>query len=130
MTTAQTKRDTARKPAATKTAPPSGAKKPADRKPPASTPKKQAAGADLEVTVRGEQFIVERAALQDLELLEEFEALDKGDMSRLPAALVRTLGRAQYNKAKELIRDADTGRVGLEDAAKFYQELFQAINPS
>lgn len=129
MTDAKSKRETARQPAA-KGKPPAGAKKPADRKPPASTPKGQATGEDIKVTVRGESFTVAREVLGDLELMEDIGALDDGNLSRLPSALLRSLGREQYGKAKEAIRDPETGRVSIESAAEFYRELFEAINPS
>lgn len=132
MTDAKNKREAARKPAtaSTKGRPPAGAKKPADRKPPADTPKKQALGEDVTVEVRGESFTVSRDVMTDFELLEDIAELDAGNLSRLPAALRRSLGDGQYERAKEVIRDPETGRITIDGAAEFYRDLFGALNPS
>lgn len=96
-------------------------KKPQDRKP--------AADAPIKVEVRGTTFTIDRAALDDFELLDDLARVEDGAGQRLPSLLRRLLG-GDYGRALDLIRDEDTGRVSLETGAELVQEIFEAVDPS
>lgn len=76
------------------------------------------------VDVRGETWLIERAVLDDWELLED---LGSEGGAAAPSAARRMLGDEQYKKVKELIRDAKTGRVKASEMGAFLVELMEAL---
>ena len=99
-------------------------KKPQDRKPKAApTP------GSYTVEVRGKEFTVESAALDDFELLDDLAQVEEGKGQRFPSLLKRLLGD-QYRDALNLLRDEETGRVPVEEGALLVKEILEAIDPS
>lgn len=112
------------KKAAAKTAVPAGAKKPEDRKP------KDDGTSDLRVEVQGLTLIIPREALDDFELLDDLNELDQNDNpARLPSVLRRLVGD-QWKTVMNHLRDEKTGRVPVEPAMEFLNELMDAADPN
>lgn len=104
-----------------KTAP----KQPQDRK-----PKQADLPETMTATVRGTEWTVSVDALDDFELVDAFLQLQEGeDVTRLPFILRRLLGD-QWKQAMDTLRSEDTGRVSIEDGAKFAGELMEALSPN
>ena len=111
---------------AKKTTVPAGAKKPTDRQ-----AKAEDAPAELRCTVRGREWVVPTEALDDFELLDDFNALERHqNAARFPSILRRLLGDEQMREALDALRDETTGRVSIEAGADFVAELMQELNPS
>lgn len=84
------------------------------------------AGAPLTATVAGQEWTVDRDALDDFELLDDLGEIEDGNAARMPRVLRRLLGD-QYKAALDTIRDPQTGKVGVEAGAQFVRELFEAL---
>ena len=107
---------------------PANAKKPADKKPKAE---KVEEPTSVTATVAGKDWVVPLSALDDFELLDDFNVLESdGDPTRLPAILKRLLGDEQWRDALNAIRDKETGRVTIEAGGDFVTSLMGAINPN
>lgn len=117
-------KSTAKKATAPK-AVPAGAKLPQDHK-----AKDEPAPDVRVVTVRGKEFRIPVAVMDDFELLDDLNALDqREDATRMPAVLRRLVGD-QWGEAMNLLRDKDTGRVTIEAGSEFVMELVEALNPN
>ena len=103
--------------------PPKGAKVPQDRQQKATEQ-----DGDRTVTVAGRDWTVPADALDDFELLDDLGALEDGNAARLPRIMRRLLGD-DYKAALDVIRD-DDGRVRIEPAGEFIQELLGGLNPN
>ena len=111
---------------AKKTAVPAGVKKPTDHQ-----AKAEDAPAELRCTLRGREWVVPADALDDFELLDDFNALEQHqNAARFPSILRRLLGNDQMRDAMDALRDETTGRVSIEAGADFVAELMQELNPS
>lgn len=120
---------------------PSTAKKPADKKAPArkkAAPKAAPTKADeaveapevLTATARGREWTIPLDAVDDFELLDAFVQLqDTENVALVPYIMRRMLGN-QWRDAMNLLRDKETGRVGLQAGMEFTQELMGALNPN
>lgn len=108
------------------TAVPAGTKKPADRKTPAPKP----VDGVMTATVDGHEYQVPEDALDDFELLDDLNELQRGDGTRLPAVLKRLLGKDGFRAAMDNLRDPETGRVGAEVGAEFVMKIFEVLNPN
>lgn len=98
-------------------------KKPADRKAKASTDD------SLSVTFRGVDLQVPTEVLNDFELLDDLDALDQGDVTRLPRLLRRVAGE-KYRDLLETARDSKTGRVSIDEGGNLVAELLAALDPN
>lgn len=107
-----------------KTAVPADAKQPTDRK-----AKVESLPDEYVTTVKGTEFSVPAAALDDFELLDDLNR-SKKDGTAIPSILRRFLGDDQYDAAMDLCRDPETGRVTIEAGATFLSELMEGVNPS
>lgn len=96
-------------------------KKPQDRKVKASD--------DYRVKYRNRVFVIEKDALDDIELLEDLNAADKGNVQVLPSMLLRLIGKEQRDKAYELLRNKETGRVKSSEVSQFVADIFSQIDP-
>ena len=96
-------------------------KKPQDRKP------KAPVDGVHEAEVGGRTWRVEAEAMDDFELLDDLGEVEAGNAARLPRVLRRLLGPEQYKAAMDVLRDPDTGRVGVEAGADFVRDLFEAL---
>lgn len=76
------------------------------------------------VQVRGLDFTIEAAALDDWDLLEELN--DKTGAS-LPSAMRRLLGDEQMDAAKDLVRDPDSKRVPATAMTGLINDIFTAV---
>lgn len=83
--------------------------------------------ATFDVVVAGRSWTIERAALDDFELLADFGAIEAGNAARVPIALQRMLGPAQTREAIASLRDPDTGRVSIEAGADFFKTLLEGL---
>ena len=103
---------------------PAGVKKPADRKP------KEAKDGSRTVTVRGLEITVAGEVLDDFELLDDLGALDQGQGQRLPSILRRIVGDETFGLAMDVLRDETSGRVSVEEGARFVNEVLEAVSPN
>lgn len=94
-------------------------KKPQDHKP--------AADGTHRVEANGRTWTIEAESLDDFELLDDLGEIEAGNPSRLPKALKRLLGTEQYRAALDSLRDADSGRVGVEAGAEFIKAIFEGL---
>lgn len=102
-------------------------KKPQDHQQP--KPRVRAVENGHEVTVDGLTVTVLADALDDFELLDELNDLDRGNPTRLPSLLRRIISADDYTKAMDHLRTAGGGRVRIEPAADLIKALFGAVNP-
>lgn len=102
---------------------PATAKKPTDRKP------KVDESAPLTATVNGIEFTVDRDALDDFELVDDFARMDDGDATRMPSVLRRLVGDEQYRKALDSCR-GESGRVTVEAGTDFVAALLGELDPN
>lgn len=103
---------------------PPNAKQPQDhKKPKKSAAQLEAEGSDIPLEYAGQTYIIERAALDDVELLELVGDLADGDAMLLPKIVRKVLGAAQWKKFKDANRD-DAGRIPSERL----QELFTIVD--
>lgn len=103
---------------------PKNAKKPSDHK------AKEFESDFLTATVAGKEWRIPKNAMDDFELLDDFNALEqRDDPTRLPSVLRRLLGD-QWRDAMEAIRDEETGRVSIEAGAEFAGEIMEALDPN
>lgn len=106
------------------TAIPADVKRPADRK------VKSNKDGSRTVEVRGLSISVSGEVLDDFELLDDLDALDQGNGTRLPSVLRRLIGVENFKGAMEILRDPETGRVSVESGAEFVSEVLKAVAPN
>lgn len=91
------------------------------------------AGGKLEkvkVELRGHTWKVNRAALDDVEIMEQLVALETGNPRAIFSVMNATLGAGQVQKVKKLLADPETGITKFSDYSKFFQDLLEKINPN
>lgn len=88
-----------------------------------------AQGKAIEVEVNGKAWTVSPSAVDDFELLEDLDAIDSGNVGRIPKVLRRVLGSEQYPAALDSLRGKN-GVVSIDAAATFFYKIFEAINPN
>ncbi len=93
---------------------------PQDHKPKAAL----AVPESVTATVRGVDWVIEAAALDDWDLIED---LNDPTGASLPSATRRLLGLDQYEAAKTMVRDAVTGRVPATAMSELIGEIFTAV---
>lgn len=106
------------------TAIPADVKRPADRKVKANK------DGSRTVEVRGLSISVSGEVLDDFELLDDLDALDQGNGTRLPSVLRRLIGKENFGGAMDILRDPETGRVSVESGAEFVSEVLKAVAPN
>lgn len=99
------------------------ARKPQDRKPKTTEPEK---AAPLIINVRGRDWTIDAELMSDMEFFEDIDAVNSGNLIKLPSFCRRFLGIEQYEAAKELVRDATTGRVPPQALLELVGELIGA----
>ncbi|MDO5091831.1 MAG: hypothetical protein Q4D79_00155 [Propionibacteriaceae bacterium] len=97
---------------------PAGAPKLQDHKP------KQGAPEVLQVEALGRTWVVDMALFDDDELLERLGELREGNPFVAPK-IGRTLLGDDYEVARDLLRDPETGRVKASDILEFITTLLQ-----
>lgn len=78
-------------------------------------------------TESGFEFELDEVALDDMELLENLIALDKGEWQFLPAIVQGILGAEQKQKLYDYCRDEKTGRVSIRKVTNEVKELFSSV---
>ncbi len=107
-------------------------KAPQDHKPKATAQTEAQEQEAFTVHLLDRDWTIARDALDDFELLSELATIDGGGTNAVMAmasALPRVLGRAQTAEAMALLRD-ENGRVSIEKGAKFFADVFGALNPN
>lgn len=66
--------------------------------------------------------------LDDMELLEDLVAVDKGDVLKLPAIIEKILGVEQKKKLYDKVRDKKTGTVSSIAVADALQEIMETMS--
>jgi hypothetical protein len=67
---------------------------------------------------------ISKDALDDIELLDDLERLDKGDYLAVSCVLRRLLGEKQKKTLYDFCRDPKTGRSSMTRVSAVLQELF------
>lgn len=93
-------------------------KKPQDRKPKQDEP--------ITVTVNGVELTVPRDVLDDIELIDDINTVDSGNVLAMPGLLRRMFGE-QYPALVDAIRDPDTGRASMTKGADAMKLVFEAV---
>lgn len=91
------------------------------------------AGGKLEkvkVELRGHTWKVNRAALDDVEIMEQLVALETGNPRAIFSVMNATLGAGQVQKVKKLLADHETGITKFSDYSEFFQDLLEKISPN
>ena len=104
---------------------PAAAKKPTDRQPKATN------DTTITVTVGGQEWTVEKEALDDFELLEDLNRAETDqDPMVFPSIFNRLVGEGGWDRAKEACRDEKSGRVRLSGVSTLLGELLGALDPN
>lgn len=75
-------------------------------------------------TKSGFQYKIAASAADDMELLENLVAIDKGDITKVPAAIDAILGEEQKKALYDHLRGED-GRVSVTKVIQELTEIFQ-----
>jgi len=103
-------------------------KKPQDHQPPAL--KAKDLGDSFELTHNGVTMVIEKAAFDDFEVLDDIAQIEEGNAARLPSLMRRLFGDTQYRTMLDGLRDPQTGRVPLAKASEHLRDVFNAVNPT
>ena len=76
-------------------------------------------------TKSGFEFEMDDQSLNDMELIENLKAVDKGDITVLPEILNSLLGKEQKKKLYDHVR-TEAGRVPMELVAAELNDIFKA----
>ncbi len=68
---------------------------------------------------------VEESAMNDMELLEDLAAIDSGDITVLPAALARIIGRENKQRLYDHLRE--NGRVAIDRVSEELGEIMKQL---
>ena len=77
----------------------------------------------------GHDWRIPRAAMDDFELLRDVRAIERGEAQRYADVLEKMLEPAELQRAMDLLRDPETGRVSLTRGYLFTQRLITANIP-
>lgn len=80
------------------------------------------------VTLHGVTVTVPTEAIDDWELLEELDALDRGKGQKLPSVLRRLVGD-DYSMVIDSLRGKN-GRVSIARGTEFVTDLLGSLNPN
>lgn len=75
-------------------------------------------------TASGFEAVIDPAALDDMELLEDMARMDAGEEWLAARVVTRLLGAEQKRKLYEFCRDPETGRVPYTKVSEVLGELF------
>ncbi|RRD03230.1 hypothetical protein EII34_15100 [Arachnia propionica] len=102
---------------------PAGAPKPQDHKPKQGTPEV------FQVEALGRTWTIDADKFDDDELIEWLGELQSGENPFVLAKVGRfLLGEGEYEEARELLRDPETGRVKFSDIAEFIKGVLSGGN--
>lgn len=77
-------------------------------------------------TKGGLEVIIDPAALDDMELLEDMSRMDAGEEWLAARVVTRLLGAEQKRKLYEFCRNPETGRVSVTKVSEVLMELFSS----
>lgn len=77
------------------------------------------------VTNTGFSCVIDESTLNDMELLEDLAAIDKGDLARLPGAVERMLGADQKKALYDHVRAGK--RVPIDRVAEELGEIIASL---
>lgn len=86
-----------------------------------------------DITHRDITIHVDRAALDDFELLDDLAELQRNEAKgsiRVPSMLRALAGPDGFRAVTDGLRDKETGRVQASTAVAYVFEMFQALNPN
>ena len=75
-------------------------------------------------TASGFEAVIDPAALDDMELLEDMARMDAGEEWLAARVVARLLGAEQKKKLYEFCRSPETGRVSVTKVSEVLMELF------
>jgi hypothetical protein len=75
-------------------------------------------------TKSGFEAVIDPAALDDMELLEDMSRMDAGEEWLAARVVARLLGAEQKRKLYEFCRNPETGRVSVTKVSEVLMELF------
>lgn len=81
------------------------------------------------ITPNGFELEIDEEALDDMEMLEGFTAISKGDVSALPGTLEKFLGKEQKDRLYDFCR-SKTGRVSAKKVMEETNAIFVEIGKS
>lgn len=82
------------------------------------------------VHLRGRDWEVNSAALDDAELMETLISLDEGNPKGIFTAVRALLGESQRKDVMEVLRNPETGIATMTDYTEFFTDLMRALNPN
>lgn len=77
-------------------------------------------------TKSGFEAVIDPAALDDMELLEDMARMDAGEEWLAARVVTRLLGAEQKRKLYEFCRSPETGRVSVTKVSEVLMELFSS----
>jgi hypothetical protein len=77
-------------------------------------------------TKSGFEAVIDPAALDDMELLEDMSRMDAGEEWLAARVVARLLGAEQKRKLYEFCRNPETGRVSVTKVSEVLMELFSS----
>lgn len=77
-------------------------------------------------TKSGFEAVIDPAALDDMELLEDMARMDAGEEWLAARVVTRLLGAEQKRKLYEFCRNPETGRVSVTKVSEVLMELFSS----
>jgi len=77
-------------------------------------------------TKSGFEAVIDPAALDDMELLEDMSRMDAGEEWLAARVVTRLLGAEQKRKLYEFCRNPETGRVSVTKVSEVLMELFSS----
>lgn len=77
-------------------------------------------------TKSGFEAVIDPAALDDMELLEDMARMDAGEEWLAARVVTRLLGFAQKKRLYEFCRNPETGRVSVTKVSEVLMELFSS----
>ncbi len=75
----------------------------------------------------GLELVIDKAALNDMELLDDLVAVDRKDALAISRIYDRVLTRDQKKRLYDNLRDPESGRVTVESAFMALREIFDKI---
>lgn len=87
------------------------------------------------ISVRGIEFDIDPDVFDDLDVLEDLYDIQNSDNDpngafKIIPLLKKLLGEKTYRRAKDVLRDPDTGRIGMESVAGFLTDVMGQASPN
>lgn len=76
-------------------------------------------------TIQGVELAIDPLVFDDLDVLDAMDQLNEGNPLRI-AGTLRLLTGDRFDDVRTALRDPETGRIPLEKAAEFFQDMMTA----